>query len=172
MAFFIDAAPTGGTRKKIKDYHMWLPQKDNLHQGVEWVKYYLFLRKTHPLGGKLGVPQKISYLAIAPLLIIMFITGIYLWPPTAEIAFCQACIGLVGGAMNMRVIHFFLMFVFIIFCFIHLYLANIEGIEPTKLMLFRKEHGGLTYDPDKHVIDGVDHMEHVVIAAVLMMFAT
>ena len=51
------------------------------------------------------------------------------------------------------------MFVFIIFCFIHLYLANIEGLEPTKLMLLRKEHGGLTYDPDKHVIDGEDYPE-------------
>ena len=62
--------------------------------------------------------------------------------------------------MNMRVLHFFLMFVFIIFCFIHLYLANIEGVEPTKLMLFRKEHGGLTYDPKKHVIDGEDNLEN------------
>ena len=159
LAFVIDAAPTGGTRKQIKDFHMWLPQKENLHQGIEWVKYYLFLRKTHPLGGKLGVPQKISYLAIAPLLIIMFITGICLWVPTMDLGFCQACISLVGGLMNMRVIHFFLMFVFIIFCFIHLYLANIEGFEPTKLMLFRKEHGGLTYDPDKHVIDGEDYPE-------------
>ena len=160
LAFVIDAAPTGGTRKKIKDYHMWLPQKDNLHQGIEWVKYYLFLRKTHPLGGKLGVPQKISYLAIAPLLVIMFITGICLWPPLAETALCTACLRLVGGAMSMRIIHYFLMFVFILFCFIHLYLANIEGIAPTKLMLFRKEHGGLTYDPDKHVIDGYDPMGH------------
>ena len=158
MAFFIDAAPAGGTRKKRKDILMWLPQKDNRHQAVEWVKYYLFLRKTHPLGGKLGVPQKISYLLIAPLLIIMFLTGISLWPPTAESAFCQAFLGLVGGAMSMRIIHFFLMFVFIIFCFIHLYLANIEGVAPTKLMLFRKEHGGLTYDPDKLVIDGEDFM--------------
>ena len=160
MAFIVKAAPTAGTRKQVADYKMWLPQKDNLHQGVEWVKYYLFLRKTPPLGGKLGVPQKIYYLAIAPLLIIMFITGICLWPPLATTDFCLGCLSLVGGAMNMRVIHFFLMFVFIIFCFIHLYLANIEGTEPTKLMLFRKEHGGLTYDPDKHVIDGEDKMEH------------
>ena len=26
-------------------------------------------------------------------------------------------------------------------------------------MLFRKEHGGLVYDPDKHVIVGEDKME-------------
>ena len=160
LAFVIDAAPAGGTRQKIKDYHMWLPQKDNRHQAAEWVKYYLFLRKTHPLGGKLGVPQKISYLLIAPLLIIMFITGICIWAPTMNSAFCQACLGLVGGAMSMRIIHFFLMFVFIIFCFIHLYLANVEGVAPTKLMLFRKEHGGLTYDIDTHTIVGEDKMDH------------
>ena len=160
LAFVVDASPAGGSRQKIKDFHMWLPQKDNRHQALEWVKYYLFLRKTHPLGGKLGVPQKLSYLAIAPLIIIMFITGICLWPPLASTAFCKACLGLVGGAMSMRIIHFFLMFVFIIFCFIHLYLANVEGTEPTKLMLFRKEHGGLTYDIYKHNIVGEDNMGH------------
>ncbi len=160
MAFIVKAAPAGGTREKTADIHMWLPQKDNRHQAIEWIKYYLFLRKTHPLGGKLGVPQKISYLMIAPLLIIMFITGICLWPPTATSEFCMGLLTWIGGAMNMRVLHFFLMFVFIIFCFIHLYLANIEGLEPTKLMLFRKEHGGLTYDPNKHVIDGKDEMAH------------
>ena len=33
---------------------------------------------------------------------------------------------------------------------IHIYLANIEGISPTLLMFFRKEHGGLVYSPEKH----------------------
>ena len=44
--------------------------------------------------------------------------------------------------------------------FIHIYLANVEGLAPTFLMFFRKEHGGLVYDPDKHVIVGEDKMEH------------
>ena len=116
MSFFIKSAPTGGTRQQVADFKTWLPQKDNRHQGGAWVKYYLFMKKDHPLGAKLGVPQKISYLLIPILILIMFI---------------------------------------------HIYLANVEGTEPTKLMFFRKEHGGLVYDPDKHVIVGEDTLEEV-----------
>lgn len=159
LSFFVKSAPTGGTRKTVKDYKTWLPQKDNRHQGGAWVKYYLFMKKDHPLSAKLGVPQKISYLLIPILIILMFITGLCLWMPTANSAFCQWCINLVGGAMSMRIIHYFGMFVFIIFMFIHVYLANIEGFEPTKLMFLRKEHGGLVYDPDKHVIVGDDTLK-------------
>ena len=60
MAFIVKSSPTGGTRKQVTDYKTWLPQKDNLHQGPQWIKYYLFFKKDHPLSAKLGVPQKIS----------------------------------------------------------------------------------------------------------------
>ena len=160
MAFFVKSSPTGGTRKQVTDYKTWLPQKDNRHQAVQWVKYYLFLKKDHPLGAKLGVPQKLSYLLIPILIIVMFYTGLCLWGATMNLPICEAGINLVGGAMSMRIIHFFLMFVFIIFMFIHIYLANIEGIAPTVLMFFWKEHGGLVYDPEKHNIVGEDNLKH------------
>ena len=159
MSFFVKSAPTGGTREQVKDFKTWLPQKDNRHQGGAWVKYYLFLKKDHPLSAKLGVPQKLSYLLIPILIILMFITGLCLWPPTAGSGFCQWVLGTFGGAMSIRIIHYFGMYVFIVFMFIHVYLANVEGAEPTKLMFFRKEHGGLVYDPDKHVIVGDDTLE-------------
>ena len=158
MAFFVESAPTGGTRETVKDYKTWLPQADNKHQGAEWVKYYTFVKKDHPLGAKLGVPQKLSYLLIPILLIFMFITGICLWPPTAASGFCQWWLNLLGGAMSVRVIHYFMMYVFIIFMFIHVHLATAEGTEPVKLMFLHKEHGGLVYDPEKHVIVGEDKM--------------
>lgn len=160
LAFFVKTAPTGGTRKTVKDYKTWLPQKDNRHQAGAWIKYYLFLKKDHPLGAKLGVPQKISYLLIPILIIVMFYTGLCLWGTTMNLPFFAAGTELVGGAMSMRIIHYFLMYVFIIFMFIHIYLANIEGIAPTLLMFFHKEHGGLVYDPDKHVIVGEDDLRH------------
>lgn len=65
-----------------------------------------------------------------------------------------ATTNLVGGLMSMRIIHYFGMYVFIIFMFIHIYLANVEGFAPTKLMFIHKEHGGLVYDPDLHNIVG------------------
>ncbi|WP_165045942.1 cytochrome b/b6 domain-containing protein [Adlercreutzia sp. ZJ138] len=160
MAFFVKTAPTGGTRKQVPDYKTWLPQADNRHQGIQWVKYYLFLKKDHPLGAKLGVPQKISYLLIPILIVLMFYTGLALWAPTMNLGIFAAGTTLVGGLMNMRIIHYFLMFVFIIFMFIHVYLANVEGFAPTALMFIRKEHGGLVYDPDRHVIVGEDDLGH------------
>ena len=159
MSFFVKSAPTAGTRVTVKDYKTWLPQKDNRHQAGAWIKYYLFMKKEHPLGAKLGVPQKLSYLLIPILIILMFITGLCLWAPTTEWPFCQWCLGLVGGAMSMRIIHYIGMYVFIIFLFIHVHLATAEGMAPVKLMFFRKEHGGLVYDPEKHVIVGDDNLE-------------
>lgn len=155
-AFFVKTAPTGGTRQVVADYKSWLPQADNRHQGIEWIKYYLFLKKDHPLSAKLGVPQKISYLLIPVLILLMFWTGLCLWVPTSEWPLMAWFTNAVGGIMSMRIIHYYGMFVFIIFMFIHIYLANVEGVAPTKLMFLRKEHGGLVYDPNIHNICGVD----------------
>ncbi len=158
LSFVIKSAPTAGTRKQVPDYKTWLPQADNKHQGPEWVKYYLFRKKDHPLSAKLGVPQKISYLLIPILIILQFYTGMAIWGPTMDWGIFAAGTDLVGGQMNQRIIHYFLMYVFIIFIFIHVYLANVEGTAPTKLMFFWKEHGGLVYDPDKHIIIGEDDL--------------
>ena len=83
-------------------------------------------------------------------------TGLCLWAPTMNWPLMAWATGLVGGAMSMRIIHYYGMFVFIIFMFIHIYLANVEGLAPTKLMFLRKEHGGLVYDPGNHNICGAD----------------
>lgn len=150
MAFVVKSAPTGGTRAVVKDYKTWLPQADNRHQLGAWIKYYLFMKKDHPQSAKLGVPQKISYLLIPVLILIMFVTGLCIWGPTMG-----ATAGLtaaLGGTMAVRIIHYFMMFVFIIFIFIHVYLANIEGFAPSKLMFFGKEHEGLHYDVERHVV--------------------
>lgn len=160
LAFFVKSAPTGGTRELVTDYKTWLPQKDNRHQFGAWIKYYLFLKKDHPLSAKLGVPQKISYLAIPILIAFMFFTGLCLWPPTANTAVLSAAINALGGAMSVRIIHYFMMYVFICFTLLHAYLANIEGLAPTKLMFFGIEHGGLTYDPKTHNISGEDNLGH------------
>lgn len=161
MAFFVKSAPTGGTREKVTDIKTWLPQKDNRHQAGAWIKYYLFLKKDHPLGAKLGVPQKISYILIPFLIVVMFWTGLCLWVPTMTLAPFEATTNLVGGLMSMRIIHYFMMYIFIIFMLIHMYLANVEGISPTLLMFFHKEHGGLVYDPVSHDIVGKDPEPHV-----------
>jgi len=160
LAFFIKSAPTGGTREVDYDYKSFLPQKDNRHQLGAWIKYYLFLKKDHPLGGKYGVPQKITYLMVPVMILIIAFTGMCLWAPTSGVGPFAAFNSLVGSIMITRIIHFFLMFVFIIFMIIHVYLANVEGLAPTKMMFAWKEHGGLVYDPKLHNIVGEDDLEH------------
>ena len=158
MAGFIKSAPTGGTREKELDMWCWLPQRHNRHQLIPWIKYYLFFKKEHQLSGKYGVPQKLAYLLVALTLLFMGYTGFALWGPTMDMGFFAAFTTAVGGLMKVRVIHYFMMFWFICFMFIHVYLACIEGMAPAKLMFFNKEHGGLTYDLETMNINGVDNL--------------
>jgi Ni/Fe-hydrogenase 1 B-type cytochrome subunit len=157
-AFFIKSATTGGSRKTDFDWKNYAPQKDNRHQLGAWLKYYLFAKKDHPLAAKFGVLQKISYLAIPVLLIIVAFTGFCIWAPTSGVGPFGAFNGLVGGVVVTRIVHYFMMWVFILFTMIHGYLALIEGLAPAKLMFGRKEHGGLVYDPEVHNIVGEDDL--------------
>lgn len=152
LAFCLESAPTLGTRLTVKDYKVWLPQEDNKHQLLPWLKYYLFFKKEHPIAAKYGVPQKLAYLfMVSGLIIIMFWTGMALWEPTAVWPFNAWLISVCGGLMSVRIIHYFGMFVFLFFIMLHVYLCCMEGTACIKLMFLRKETPGSEYDVLKHV---------------------
>lgn len=153
--FTIKSAPTQGTRIIDKDYKNWFPQADNRHQMVPQLKYYLFAKKQHPLTAKFNPLQKIAYWFAGLLIIFMLITGLSLWEVTAP-AFAWLTAAW-GGAMSMRIIHYFGMFVMIIFMIAHIYLVALDGMATFKSMFARREHGGLVYDPEKHSVVGEDN---------------
>ena len=160
-SFFGKSANVGGTREQVMDALTFLPQKENRHQLIPWIKYYLFFKKEHPLSGKYGVPQKIAYFVFVIIgIFAMAYTGFALWQTTANLPIFLWFTDLVGGLMKVRIIHYCGLFWFLCFMLIHIYLANVEGIAPTLLMFFHKEHGGLVYDPDIHNIIGEDDMGH------------
>lgn len=159
LSFFVKSAPTGGTRAVVRDFKTWLPQRNNYHMLLETLKYYLFINKHHVIGGKLGVLQKIAYLVIAPCILFMAWTGFALWIPTSTWGISMFLTNAIG-VMNVRILHWFVMFVIMIIMCIHIYLANIEGVSPSLLILFRKEHAGLVYDPEKRNVVGYDGMGH------------
>ncbi|MGI6591525.1 MAG: cytochrome b/b6 domain-containing protein [Eggerthellaceae bacterium] len=153
--FTVKGAPTQGTRVLDKDYKNWFPQVDNRHQMGPQLKYYLFMKKEHPLTAKFNPLQKLAYWFAGLLILFMVITGLSLWEVTAP-----AFAGLTaawGGAMSMRIIHYFGMFVMIIFMIAHIYLVCLDGMPTFKSMFARREHGGLVYDPEKHSIVGEDN---------------
>lgn len=154
-AFFVKDAVMLGTRQQDTDIKNWLPQKANSHQAWPWVKYYLFMKKDHPLGAKYGVLQKVAYLATVPLTFFMAYTGFCIWGPTMDWGIFSST--WIGGPMNMRILHYFMMWVFLIFTAIHAYLANIEGIDPSKLIFAWKESEGLHFDPETGKVVGGGH---------------
>ena len=138
-AFFVKSATDLGSREVDTDIKNWLPQEKNKHQFFETVKYYLFLRKEGVISAKYGSLQKISYLATVPLTYLMAYTGFALYGPTADWGFFMWGTELVGGPMNMRIIHYFMMWVFILFTMVHAYLANIYNFAPSKIIFLWKE---------------------------------
>lgn len=159
LAFVVKSSPIGGTRETVTDFWNWLPQKYNRHQLGAWIKYYLFIKKDHPLSAKLGVPQKLSYLLIAVMILFMSYTGFALWDVTMDIPFFAGFTTLVGGMMKLRIIHYFMMYFFICFTMIHGYLALIDGMALPRLMFFGKETGGLTQSTETWNFDGYDMLD-------------
>jgi Ni/Fe-hydrogenase 1 B-type cytochrome subunit len=56
-----------------------------------------------------------------------------------DLGFFAGGLDLVGGPMNMRIIHYFIMWAFIVFTMIHAYLANVYNFNPSKIIFLWKE---------------------------------
>ena len=79
LMFFVKDAIMPNTREVDHDYKNWLPQAANRHQMLPWIKYYLFLKKDHPISAKYGVLQKIAYIVTPFLILAAAYTGFCLW---------------------------------------------------------------------------------------------
>ena len=159
LSFFVKDTQVGGTREGAdRDIKNFLPNKRNRHQLLSWIKYYLFLKKDHPTGTKFGSLQKICYFLVPFLILALGASGFCLWGTTSSWAWCEWLTNLVGGAMNMRIIHYTLMWVMIVFIIIHVYLATIEGKADVNIMLFHKESPGMVTDPRTGKVIGKDEM--------------
>jgi Ni/Fe-hydrogenase 1 B-type cytochrome subunit len=151
MMFFVKDAIMPNTREVELDYKNWLPQAANRHQLVPWVKYYLFLKKDHPISAKYGVLQKIAYIVTPFLILAAAYTGFCLWGPTSMWPFfyngtvwIANQFNLGGGAdpMGVRIVHYWIMWVILIFTAAHVYLANIYNFAPSKMIFAWKESVG------------------------------
>ncbi|MBN2847494.1 MAG: cytochrome b/b6 domain-containing protein [Coriobacteriia bacterium] len=138
-AFFVKTAVDLGSREVDTDIKNWLPQAKNRHQFWQTVKYYLFLRKEAVISAKYGSLQKIAYLATIPLTYFMAYTGFSIYGPTMNWGLFAGGVDMVGGPMNMRIVHYFMMWVFIVFTMVHAYLANIYNFSPSKIIFAWKE---------------------------------
>jgi len=135
--FFGTGSADVGSTKKIKDWHFFFPQKENKGTFWEVVKYYLFLRKTHPCTAKYNPLQKLAYGALLFAIIIDATTGLAMWHVTAS--FFQPMTYFFGGTEVIRNIHYIAMWAFIVITAAHIYIVLIEAPWEIPLMFLWKE---------------------------------
>jgi Ni/Fe-hydrogenase 1 B-type cytochrome subunit len=107
-----------------RDIGNFLPQKENRGTFLEIIKYYAFLRKTHPNTAKFNSLQKMTYDFWALLLVLQALSGFALYWP--DVSFLAALNAWVGGLMVMRMIHFLIMWLFVVTVAVHIYLGLVE----------------------------------------------
>lgn len=126
---------------KPKDWRDFAFQKVNRGKFIPTIKYYLFLKKEHPIAGKYNPLQKMTYLSWIPLLIFQALTGFALYNGSifglidAQKTmkwFVYIC----GGLTNVRILHFLVMWLFIITIAIHVYLVLVEKFKTVLYMHF------------------------------------
>ena len=135
-AFFGAGSANAASTKRIADYkHFRLNRFDWRTMG-QWIKYYLFMRKTRPYTAKYNPLQKITYGFLFPLgAIFMALTGFAMFQPTAGKMMWWADI--FGGQNGTRLAHYWCMWALIAFFMIHLYLLVTEEIKELPIMLAR-----------------------------------
>jgi Ni/Fe-hydrogenase 1 B-type cytochrome subunit len=137
FALFGRSSIVRGVRETQVDGKNFLPQKENRGQTAETVKYYLFIRKSHPKTGKYNPLQKSTYGLMGVLLIIQALLGFALYTPFA--AYFDWVTYALGGLMVVRQLHYLLMWVFIIITAVHMYLSFAEDSKSIPLMFVGKE---------------------------------
>jgi Ni/Fe-hydrogenase 1 B-type cytochrome subunit len=138
-AFFVKDVVDPYTGEVKTDIYTFLPQKTNRHQFWPWVKYYLFMKKEAPISAKYGVLQKLAYDLVPVLILAAAFTGFSIYPPMMAVWPFSWAYQAVGGPMNMRVIHYFVMWIIVIFTLVHAYLANIYNFQPSELFFLWRQ---------------------------------
>ena len=118
------------------DFHDFaLYQKENRGKLIPTISYYLFIKKEHPQTGKYNPLQKTTYVSWVILIVLQALTGFALYTGNIfGLPFLYApeimgwLVDLCGGLANVRIIHYLIMWVFILTVGVHIYLSLVEDI--------------------------------------------
>jgi len=82
-----------------------VPRRGDLRDSWEMIKFYLFIRRTHPHQGKHNALQKLAYFAMPILAAVIVFSGLAIWKPVELAPLASAF----GGYMWARYWHFMAM---------------------------------------------------------------
>lgn len=146
-AFFGSGTAALGGLQRHRDWrHFGLTMAD-IRALPSWVAYYLFLRRARPHVTKYNPLQKLTYVVLFPLgILVMALTGFSMFAPTAGAMLWYT--NLLGGLNTVRLVHYLAMWVLIMFFMIHLYLVVVEDPAEARIMLLHSVPEGMRVPGD------------------------
>jgi Ni/Fe-hydrogenase 1 B-type cytochrome subunit len=133
-AFFGQGSAALGGLRRHRDWKFFGLSWSDWKSMPQWLAYYLFLRKTRPHVVKYNPLQKLTYVLLFPLgILVMALTGFAMFTPTAAAMGWFSAI--LGGLNGVRLAHYLTMWVMIVFFMIHLYLVVVEDPAEASIML-------------------------------------
>jgi len=119
------------------DYkNVWFDVKTDPGKFPSMIKYYTFLADDHPFYGKYNPGQKMMYSTFLFMAIIQVITGFVLYKP--QVLFWSQLGDYLGGEIALRMVHYIITWIFVLFVVAHVYLDMSEGIPVLKSMFTGK----------------------------------
>jgi Ni/Fe-hydrogenase b-type cytochrome subunit len=103
------------------------PRRGDIRDAWEMIKFYLFVRKTHPHQGKHNALQKSVYFALPWLGVLAVLTGIAIWKPVQ----LAPLTGLFGGYVWARYWHFVVMLLLVLLGAGHVFM--VFAVDPQSL---------------------------------------
>jgi len=103
------------------------PRRGDVRDAWEMIKFYLFVRKTHPHQGKHNALQKSVYFALPWLGVLAVLTGLAIWKPVQ----LAPLTGLFGGYVWARYWHFLVMLALVLLGAGHVFM--VFAVDPQSL---------------------------------------
>jgi thiosulfate reductase cytochrome b subunit len=116
-----------------------VPRKSFFRDALEMMKYYLFLKKRHPLQGKYNALQRGTYFVLPIIGAVAVISGIAIWKPV-QLSWLT---DLIGGYVWARYWHFLSMVALVALSMIHIFM--VFAVDPYAVRAITT--GG--YNPEK-----------------------
>ena len=104
------------------------PRRGDVRDAWEMVKFYLFVRKTHPHQGKHNALQKTVYFALPWLGVLAVLTGLAIWKPVQ----LAPLTSLFGGYVWARYWHFMVMLTLVLLAAGHVFM--VFAVDPASLV--------------------------------------
>ena len=135
-AFFGAGSARLGGLARERDWHFFGLNGADVKSTPSWIAYYLFVRKTKPDVVKYGSLQKLTYAILFPVgILVMALSGFAMFAPTTGSMMWFT--NVFGGLNGVRLMHYWTMWILIMFFMIHFYLVIVEEPAQASTMLFR-----------------------------------